>query len=431
VLKRDYFIAAMKAGCYKYLDWATGAFCLTKDTNAASHPLKLIVEPTTYQFKDNTTNSIMAIEDAVIGQPLFSVSERLDITPEDIPNLDSPITTTYGNLLVNYIILVHPFGRKIKYINDKVSISKIHELILPILKDTPENNEERSPEYIYIDEYIKFADNVFFLTGFSQVCTWAATRKIMLPPPGAAEYKAKLFREYAGKLNQASAIAEIDAKLIAYDKQYLKGDPGLNFLISKKSIEVNRKKKFLMIGGETGLDGNSITIDLVKNSLDEGWDIKDFPVMNDSLRIKSYSRGAETMLGGVEVKWLLRASSNINITEEDCKSNLGRPSLVQETNFKKLKGFSIVTKEGSRKIVSDEDAASYIGRRVMVRSPMYCKLTGTDYCSTCIGERLSINKDGLSISVSQYGSSFLNMMLKSAHSSTLSLAKMNYRTALT
>jgi hypothetical protein len=66
----------------------------------------------------------------------------------------------------------------------------------------------------------------------------------------------------------------------------------------------------------------------------------------------------------------------------------------------------------------------------MLRSPMYCKLDKTDYCKICLGERLANNPEGLSIAVSEYGSTFLSIFLSGAHSKSLQLAKLDWRAQL-
>lgn len=429
--KRTYFLLAMKAGNYKYLDWIYSVFCLSKDAQAVKHtyPYQIQADPTGYFFQDPSGEQIR-LTDASPNTPIFTLKEKLTLTPNDVPTLQEPTTVTYGNLLANYILLIEPFGQKLPYLKGEFSIGKIEEQLLPRLKNDPQDPAERTEDAIYISEYLKFADSCFYLTGLTQVCVWAATEKIMLPPEGIQEYKAQLLEEYKDRLHDAAAIAEIDAKLVAYDKAYLKGDPGTHFLLSKKSTNVVRKKKFLMHGAEMGVDSSVSDVTLIRNSLDEGWDVKAFPAMNNSLRLGSYSRGAETMLGGVEVKWMLRASSNINVTEDDCGTTLGMPIDVTEANKKTLVGFYLLTKQGSILIENEDQARQYIGKKVLSRSPMYCKLDKTDYCKKCIGTRLSETPYALSSAVSSYGSIMLGIFMSAMHGKVLETAKMDINSAL-
>jgi hypothetical protein len=372
-------------------------------------------------------------------------------------------------------MVAYPFGRKIPYLTGRISPGMLEKMVLPRLQDDPTpsaqmvlnaanrlhdsgtkpitdqvneihmangqppmfdgpsvlslaSNAHPTKAPIYVKEYLVMADSAFYLAGFTQLWVPAATRKAMTAPPGILELKAKLLEQYKDKLHDPAVIAKIDAELIAFDSAYLKGDDAEGFLIENKSRKVVRRKLFLMTGAEAGLD-DGVDVDLIPNSLSEGWDISKFPIMNDSLRAGSYNRGAETMLGGEAVKWLLRASSNMIVTSDDCHSTLGVPVLLSDENKKKYMGFSVVTDTGSEKLV-DETIGTYLGKKVMIRSPMFCRLEKTDYCGVCVGPRLAVNPTALSSAVSEYGSKFMLLFMKKMHGTQLALAHMDYRTAI-
>lgn len=435
MLKQDFFHAAMKAGTYKKLPWIISAFSLTSEDPQAyksnPYPYRIVAGPLGYSFcSPDTPEELIKIEDAPAGQALFRFLEEVKAGPEHIPNLNQEIVTTYGNVLFNWIAMVYAFGNKLPFQIDRVDVGSIEKLILKNFEDTPKKEEDRKPDVIYVDEYLRFTEGIYFLTGLSQLCTWSITKKVMLPPPGIAEYKKKLLDENREHLHEMATVAKIDAKLVEYDSEYLKGDPGENFLIDGKSRKVIRKKLYLMNGSETGLSENTVNATLIENSLYEGWDISKFPDMNNSLRAGSFNRGSQTQLGGVSVKWLLRASSNLNITVDDCGSRLGNITLIDNDNVKRLVGFSMVTKEGHKHFKTEEDVGAYLGKKVLMRSPMYCKLDRTDYCKVCVGDRLSVNPDGLSLAVSDYGSTFLGIFMSKMHGTQLALAKMDYKKAI-
>jgi hypothetical protein len=436
VNKEKLYIAAMKAKCYSKLAWCFSAFCITRENideyKKDSYPYRLVSLPTGHFYCDPEKNlELSLIEDALPGEPLYKIKNTLDITPEDIPNLKQNATVTYGSLLVNWITIVFPFGNRIEYQFGEVKVSKVEDIILAKLKDTPTDPSQRNDTDIYVDEYVVFADAMFFLSGLTQICVWALTEKTLLPPPGIKEFKEKLLLENKGHLNEASTIAKIDAQLVAYDSAWLKGDEGENFLLSNKSRKIVRKKLFLMHGAEVGLEENTTEVKLIKNSLTEGWEVDAIPDMNNSLRAGSFNRGAQTELGGVSVKWLLRASSNINVTSDDCGTKLGITTYVNETNFKRLIATNVVIKEGSKLVVNEEDARTYLGKKIMVRSPMYCTLSQTDFCKVCVGLNLAANPTGLSVAISEYGSAFLSLFMSAAHGKELALAKLDIATSIT
>lgn len=430
MLKKELFVKAMKAGLYKKLEWVVSSFSLSQETDSVfAYKIKSDVTGH-YCLDPNNLKDWIKIEDAPAGIPVYSARENIDITPEDIVNLAEPTTSTYGNLLANYILLVYPFGNKIAYINKKIKLGAIEEYILPILKSNPAPGVERDPKFIYVDEYIALGNAVIYCCSFAQLFTWGLTEKIIVPPEWVKEEKAKLIEKYKDRLNEAAVVAIIDAELVKKYKEYIKGDPGANFLISAKSTDTVAKKKYLMVGGELGLSEDTVNVALIQNSLDEGWDIEKFPEMLNTLRAGSYNRGAQTVLGGVAVKGLLRASANLNVTADDCGSRLGVVADIENDNLDRFVGLSVILKEGTKVMTKKEDVGAYLGKRIMVRSPMYCKLDKTDYCKVCLGERLANNPEGLSIAVSEYGSTFLSIFMRGAHSKSLQLAKMDWKSAI-
>jgi hypothetical protein len=434
--KIDFFLAAMTAGLYRRRAWVISAFSLIRegpeDWKKDPYAFRLVQTPSGH-FYVNPENlgellQIEGVWDA--GVPPFDHKERLALKAGQVPNLTKDVDTTYGNVLANYIALVWPFDAKIPYQEGRFSPGKIEELILPRLKDDPPDGaQDRTPpesSAIFVHEYLKFCDAMFYIAGFAQLWVPAGTKKTMTPAPGINELKAKLLEENKERLHDPAVIAKIQAELVKYDREYLKGDPGENFLIGKKSFEVVRSKLFGMHGAEVGLS-ESVDVDLIENSLSQGWDIDKFPAMNNSLRAGSFNRGAQTELGGESVKWLLRASSNIKVTDDDCGTTLGNEVETDVPGW--LIGFSVVTKKGSER-VTEENVGEYLGKKLVVRSPMFCKLPKTDYCKTCVGDRLASNPTGLSTAISEYGSAFLSIYMAAAHGKALTLAKMDFKTAI-
>lgn len=433
MLKRDLFRLAMSQHLFKKLAWLIGAFSMVKDDADRWEQDKYycrVVQLTSGNYLCKADGTLELIEDAPVGQPVFEFTEEVEITPNDISNCKAPLISTYGNWFINNLLLVDIFVAKIEYMDGDITPDRIESILLKNFWDAPKSALERKPDRFYVDEYLKYADALYFLTGLTQLCVWAATRKTLLPAPGINELKEKLLEENKDHLDELATVANIDKALVKYDLEYLKGDPGMNFLRGGKAVEVVRKKKYGMVGAEVGLDENAVYGTLIKNSLTQGWEIDKIPVMYDTVRAGSFNRGAQTQLGGVSVKWLLRASSNMNIAGDDCGSKIGSLFDVNEKNKMRLVGFTLTDGKTDTKINTEEQAGRYLGQRVYIRSPMYCRYDFTDYCKTCLGDRLSVNSDGLSIAVADYGSAILSMFLAAMHGKKLSTARMDYRSAI-
>ena len=433
--KKELFLLAMKSEEYRRKAFVISAFSIFDESSDAwkknPYPYRIIQTKTGYFFVDpDNNNELTIIEDAIVGEALYGIKEKVSVTiAVGITNLNSDIETTYGKILFNYIVLIHAFKNKIPYINTRISPDKVEDLIIGRLKDNPLKEEDRNETDIYIDEYLLFTKAMFFLAGFTQICVPAASAKTITAAPGIVALKERLLAENKDRLHDPAIIALIDAELVKFDKAYMAGDIGEGFLIGGKAYNIVRKKLFSMHGAEMGLE-EKVDVNIIQNSLSQGWDISKMPEMINSLRAGSFNRGSQTMLGGEAVKWLYRASSNMNVTEDDCGSKLGNVINVTENNIWWLKGFSVVTETGSDLVDSDEKAKSYIGKKVMVRSPMYCKLDKTDFCKVCVGSNLANNPTGLSVAVSEFGSAILSLFMKASHGKALTVAHMDYMTAI-
>lgn len=429
--KRTYFLKAMQAEEFRRRAWVISAFSIINDGGDAwkkdPYAYRVVQMPTGHFFVDPEKNGeLTKIDDVKPGQPPFAFMDRVALKKGDMPNVTQDLDTTYGNVLLNYIMLVYPFGAKVEFVTGRISPRKLEALVLPRLQDTPAEGKPREDKYLYVDEYLKFVDAAFSTVAYTQLCVPAATEKTMQAAPGIHEFRDKLIAENKDRLHDPAVIAKIDAALVQYDREWLKGDPGERFLITGKSMNIVRKKQFGMLGAEAGLS-DGIDVDLIGRSLAEGWDIDKFPQMNNTQRAGSYNRGHQTMLGGESVKWLLRASSNINITVDDCGTRMGLPMLVDGDNVEKLVGFSIVSKQGHLHIPDMDAARQYIGKRVLMRSPMFCKLPYTDYCKCCVGDRLAATPTSASTAVSGYGSTLMDIFMQAGHGKQLSLAKFDWQ----
>jgi hypothetical protein len=429
--KRTFFLKAMAAQEYRRRAWVISAFSLINEGGDAwkkePYAYRLVQMPTGHFFVDPDKNGeLTKIDDTKAGSAPFSFKDRILLKKGDMPNVFQEVDTNYGNVLLNYTVLVYPFGHKVPFVTGRIKPRQLENIVLARLEDTPKAGETRDDKYLYVDEYINFVDAAFAMVAYTQLCVPAATEKTMQPADGIHEYRDKLLAENKDRLHDPAVIAKIDAALVQYDREWLKGDPGENFMITDKSMAIVRKRQHGMWGAEAGLSEN-INVDLIPTSLGEGWDIDKFPQMNNSHRAGSYNRGAQTMLGGESVKWLLRASSNINITVDDCGTKMGLPLQVDNDNIEMLVGFSIVSKQGRIRIPDMDTARQYLGKRVIVRSPMYCKLTLTDYCKCCVGDRLAANPTSASTAVAGYGSAFLNIYMQAGHGKKLSLAKFDWK----
>nr|DAK33011.1 MAG TPA: DNA-directed RNA polymerase subunit alpha [Caudoviricetes sp.] len=352
---------------------------------------------------------------------LFQYKDTIALQKGDIANLDRDIETTVGRVLQNLIMLVYPFGEKISYINKRFMPRDIEGIIKDRLVDTPLSTAERSKEFIYVDEYIRYSDACLFLSQLCQICVPGVTEKAITAPPGGREYLAELMDRAVREgrsLHDPATIADIGQEMERYDSIYLQGDRSLGFLINKKKdLGIVRKKMFLMYGFDKGFDETS-DVDFIDRPLSEGIDYSRIDSYINGSRSGSFSRGAETQLAGVSVKEMLRASSNENIAIEDCHTDLGMRITLTEDNISTYRGFYCFY-QGKEIKLDDDNRDMYLGKTVDMRSPAYCRCEGTSRCARCCGPHLSLHQTGISSAVADMGSVFLNTLMKAMHGKAL------------
>jgi hypothetical protein len=433
--KLEYLKAAMANKLFQKKAWIISAFAMTAEGETAylenPYPYRIVRKMTGIYFL-NKKAELERIEGANPSEPLFKFFDPVTVTPQMCVNVKTPVETYIGNWLFNEILLVNAFGNKFSFVDDVIDLGVIADKIAPILRDTPKPGEERSPEYIYCDEYCRFVDSIPFVEGLSQLCVIAATPKNITPAPGITEFKQTLLTKYGDTLSNPVELAKFEKELKDYDEKYLEDDPSNGKFLSGKVKNVARKKLFLTVGAEGSFEETQKVHPII-NSLSEGFSIKpdDFVAGMNGIRSGSYSRGFETQKGGVSAKVLLRSVGNFKIDDTDCETTLGRRMYFNTDDIDQLVGREILQESGWSPVKTLEQAKTLIGKSLVVRSPMYCQLDGDHICKHCAGERLAENPVGLTIAVTEISSIIMTAALKKMHGTVLSVAKMNYLTALT
>lgn len=415
--KRDYFLKAMQHGAYRHKAWVLQAFSMSRPGNREPIPLQLQRGENHYFYHDPDLNEDVVLNDTSVTEAPFRFTDKLKLKSDDVPNLTKDLESTYGNLLANFIVLVYPFGEKIGYIEGEFKIKAIEKEIERRLTSSPENGKAEDPEAIYVHEYLNYVDAILSLDGFSQLCVPSATAKTMTRDPRIPEIRAQLLEKYKDSLDDPATIAKIDAELVKVDREWMKGDLGEGFYRKDKSYEVVRKKAHLMHGAETGFqDGQKV--DVITNSLSEGWDIEKLPGMVNSLREGSYSRGAMTALGGESTKTINRIFQNTTIKEKDCESKLGWDREITKKNAGQYIGFFRIIPSGVEEITEDNHE-KFIGKTITLRTPMFCKTPKTGFCETCMGRKASENPNALGALAAEVGSTLMSLMMAAMHGKSL------------
>lgn len=430
MFKREYFLWAMQNGLFKHKRWVLEAFALFRNAEVQHDYARglVILADGQYAIHDaEADDGLTIIEDAMPGEPLFSPLEKVILNKGDLVNVYDRVVTCYGNALVNQMMLVYAFGGKIPFITGEIKVGAVEKIIQDRWDDSaPQSADDADPKTapIRTTEYKRFNEAVGQLPGFSQLCVPSATRKTMTADPKMIKRRDELLKEHRDQLHDPVVLAGIMAELTKMDRDWMKGDPGERFYIKGKSYDVVRMKVFIMQGISTGF---GMAGELVPSSLDEGWDISKLPAQINQLRDGSYGRGAQTALGGVEVKFNNRIFQNATIAEVDCGSKRGITVRMTADKVPHYVGNYRVVK-GESKSLTEDDLKKLVGETIDVRSPIYCLTAGSNFCAHCMGDGIASTPQALAAYAASIGSQLMDVFMKLMHGKSLTTAELDVET---
>lgn len=433
--KLEWFLAAAKYGRYKQKHWIMRCFSLSRGVSnrvrrKKAWDIKYVPGesaksmPAGVNFYDGE-GALVTLSDYTYNpkkpEPPFKFKEGVDLVPGDVANLNAKVRTTYGNIVANYMVLVYPFRSILPFRVGRFSLRDVEKDIEKLLTTNPDDMEApRDPNIMYVVDYLKYTRGAGMLAGISHLCVPSATEKSMTTHPDMDKLKKKLLEQYKGRLHDPVVIAAIEKELVALDTEYLKGDLSEGFLLSKKSRNVIRKKSHILVGLITAFD-ESGKGELVPRSLADGVIAEDLVAMANDTREGSYDRGADTALGGYEVKQMLNITQNTVIVGEDCGTKLTFPMTISKDNMDTLNGS--YAQVGKELVLLDPDTiGKYLGTTLNVRTPYFCRQTKSNICKVCVGAMYASRPTSLPSAISSIGSAFMSIFMASMHAKVLETA---------
>lgn len=426
--KREYFLLCLQAENFLWKRWVLEAFSIFRPGKTHPYPYGLFkdAENRWAFYKPDGTSEL--IDDANPEQPVFKALGKVELPAGSLKNQPEAVVTSYGTALVNQLLLVWPFGAKIGYMNGEISIGAIEKIIEKRWDDqAPQRRDHLEPETqpIRTSEFLRYQMAAGQLPGFSQLCVPSATAKTMTCDPNMITRRDELLALHKDELHDPVVVAGIMKELIGMDRAWMKDDPGSRFYIKGKAYDVVRAKLYIMQGFSTGF---GLEPELITTSLAEGWDIKKLPAMINQLRDGSYGRGAQTALGGVEVKNNNRMYQNSVVYKEDCGSQRGLRMRIDKINQPYLVGhYELIG--GQSVLIDEQTVQKKFGEMITVRSPAYC-LTGAgtsgtnNYCRCCMGEGIASTPQALGTYAAAIGSLLMDVFMKLMHGKSLTTAEM-------
>lgn len=426
--KRTYLIESIQAKAHLKKRWVFDAFGVVTRQTLETYGK----EPFAYQlflltsdsdalgYYDPVERKVIALSQQAI--PLLTFKEKMTVHPMELPNVKEEIQTTYGNVFLNAVLFCYPFHDKIPFQKGKIKIGPIESQVAKKLNRDPVGEEPKDPSVFYVSEHLKFQRALLYIDQFSVLASPSTSYKSQIPLPSVMALRDKLVKESGDKIQDPVVLAGIEKQLTDKMKEEYEGDPVMDAAISGKIFDVCLKKKYGIYGLEAGFGEQTV----ITRSLSEGYDPAMMPAYVNAARSASYSRGAQTAFGGVEVKRANRAFRSVNIVEDDCGSKEGVPYIV--SNVLPLVGRYYIEPTSKKPVlITEEMSNSAMGTTLMIRSPLLCRTKGLHFCKTCCGTKLSMLPNGLHTVVSAIGSIFMNCFMSAMHGKVLSTQKYDFK----
>lgn len=398
--------------------WYIGVLSiLLPNSNPITEPYILTRRTNGLFFKRPDEQEEIGISDFKPNEALYRPNDKITIDASWLPHVQNEVETTVGRLIVNAAAIYPAVGARIGYINKPIKIQQLENIISDLMKN--EDDIKNPDKDISVSQYIDCMDRLWFFTKVSTMVSVAATPKTVLPPPGIDQLRDKLLKEYDGKLSDPVVVATIADTLSKHDQDFLRDDPAAPFILGKKG-QTARKKLYQMYG-ETNDFGAGLGSDPIVSTMQQGVDTSEtvLPKYINDLRFASYSRGHSTQLSGYSYKILQRSLSGLEIAQEPCSTQRGFSRLINQPD--KLVN-RYVRSNGKWVLVADsQQAGSYMGKMIEVRSPMYCTKEGNSICYACLGENYKGSKNAINNIAAGFSGELMTLFLKRMHTSGFSL----------
>lgn len=422
--KYDYLMLALTQRLYQKKSWLISAFSIVTNTPnnrkmLASYCVMRDEEKKTYYFFDNTTRVDI---DADFTQPLFNVNDVVTLKPGFHPFIKEDIKTTIGVILLNFSLIWESFHGNVPYYNDVFTGKVIKKIIEKQMVDNPLPGEQVPEGKNSVSDCLRVSNQADFLSSCCDLFVKTAGIDALTVEKEVIELRDKLIAECTPEeLKDPIIVANIIDQVVALDMAIQMNGPSKEFFIEKGLVDNARKKMFLVFGMEQDFVTGEYVF--IQKPLIDGWDPNYLPLYINTAVTAAYDRGKDTADGGARVKEIIRHTSNILLTEDDCGTEHTENIKLTKDIFKDwIGGYHMV--KGKPVVITEADT-NLIDTVVKMRVPNLCATANDCYCKVCCGEKLSKNPSGLCFETFHIGTIFMLLSMKSAHVSQLHTATIN------
>jgi len=358
---------------------------------------------------------LTGIED--FNKPLFYKNDPIKVDLGFYGFESEAVDTTIGIFLTNIVVLFESFGTRANFINGKISGGTVMGLIDSLMVDNPTPDNPVPEGKASVDDCLKVTKQLDYLEGLNNVFVKASSIDVLTVHPDVIALRDRLLKklEEEGKLDDPTAVALAIDEVIALDAKIQYAGPSKDFFINGKFIDNARKKMFIIF--DMVPDFNTGKYQLLRKSLNEGWDPEHYPEYINTAVSASFDRGNATGEGGAEVKVAILLTNRISIGSDDCGTVRTEAVSINKHNFKGWVGGFYVN--NGKLLVIEKGDSHLIGQTVAMRVPQFCVQPEDNLCKTCAGMKLGAISTRVSAEVVYLFTQFMLTRMKAMHVSQL------------
>lgn len=386
------------------------SFTQDKAINGTSKPLKdyTIVEEILGTGPDDFTEAFIYDNFCAFGtqKAKYSLYDTISIKYNG-----KTIDTTLGRLIINKCVFGHIYGNKHwEFVNRPITGNVFAELMDYISQLCIEDKFESRTFIRLVDIMIDFTMR------FSTLFNAGVSYEVVMPDEEYHEFRTKKFdavSEQILKETDVDTFEKTKAEIVEFAKKKYKNNTQTELYNSGAKPKWNDDfaEMYVAMGAMPSLVGGKPTI--IINALSQGLGVENLPANANVAIYGAYSAAKSTALAGTIYKRLGNGLASIKGVKGDCGSTHYAPFVGK--NWKDLVNKYTKGPKGPVLITLD-NVDKYIGKEIMLRDPIYCKMHGDNYCSTCLGEAMfKVANMGDTIPLGAYtqevGSRLLNLFM--------------------
>jgi len=353
--------------------------------------------------------------------PLFNTNDTFILPAKRLYN-EAAVNTTVGRYIFNLFLLTPTLITFTGYINtvmDNSGIGKLEGQLSQLLIN----------DKISVKEFIDYIDKAQWL-GFSTNSFISPTLnyELLIPVKEVETKKKELAKKYKKEIAAGDPIiaGKIEKELLDIAKDKVKNNPAMDIYNSggRGKFGNNYKNTSVMRGAiANNSEPGKYTVSL--DNLIDGIPKEEYDAYADIAVSASFGRAIQTRDGGYISKQLAAAFQTIVLGDAGSDCGTKKTVTINLTARNKKQFMYRYVQKGSKFLIMDGDNIdSFTGRRVQLRSPMFC--TSEKICSKCAGDlyfKMGIKNVGLL--TNRIGTKIMNLALKAFHDTSLRHTRIN------